>query len=177
MSIEVVEKYAKAVMSEFKGNELDQFLLNLKIISFAFENEKFSSIITSPLVGNKEKENLIQSLFKENQSQKFDNLLKLLSENKRLDLIPELFERVSSILRTSQNKFKGIIYSDEDLIKDQISKLESIFSKKFDANISLDFDKGDYSGIKVDLEELGVEISFSMDRLKRDMSEYILKAI
>lgn len=177
MSGAIVEKYAKAVMSEFKGKELDELLLDLKTISLAFKEDKFSSLINSPIVDTKDKEHLVMSLFSKKTSQKFENLLKLLSQNKRLNLIPDLFERVSSILRTSKNKFKGVIYSNEDLTKDQISKLESIFSKKFDADISLDFDKGDYSGVKVDLEELGVEISFSMDRLKHDMSDYILKAI
>ena len=37
--------------------------------------------------------------------------------------------------------------------------------------------KSDYNGIKIELDDLGVEASFSVDRLKAQMSEYILKAI
>ncbi|MBP5779262.1 MAG: F0F1 ATP synthase subunit delta, partial [Campylobacter sp.] len=33
------------------------------------------------------------------------------------------------------------------------------------------------NGVKIDVEDLGFEISFSIDRLKNKMSEYILKAI
>ena len=41
----------------------------------------------------------------------------------------------------------------------------------------LEVAKSDYNGIKIELEDLGVEASFSMDRLKAQMIEYILKAI
>ena len=35
----------------------------------------------------------------------------------------------------------------------------------------------DYDGIKVDIDGLGVEISFSKDRLKSQLIDHILKAV
>lgn len=55
--------------------------------------------------------------------------------------------------------------------------MEENFSKKFNSKIKLDGSKSDYNGVKVELDDLGVEVNFSIDRLKSQMSEYILKAI
>ena len=58
-----------------------------------------------------------------------------------------------------------------------MSALEDKFSKRFNASIKLDSQKSEYNGIKIELNDLGVEASFSVDRLKAQMSEHILKAI
>ena len=58
-----------------------------------------------------------------------------------------------------------------------VKDLEEKFGKKFDTTLSLSQNICDYDGIKVDIDGLGVEVSFSADRLKSNLSEYILKAI
>ena len=177
MSDVVVKRYTKALIEKFDKNELSALLENLKVVANAFGMEKFSSIINSPIVDKSIKDGLVFSLFEGKLDSKFENFLKLLSENKRLDLIPAILSNIQTKVASFSNEYNGIIYSSSDLSQDEIKKIEQIFSKKFDANINLKLNKGDYNGIKVDIEELGVEISFSIDRLKHDMSEYILKAI
>ena len=63
------------------------------------------------------------------------------------------------------------------LQKSKVKELETQISKKFNANIKLEPVIANYNGVKIDVEDLGFEISFSIDRLKNKMSEYILKAI
>lgn len=177
MSDIVVKRYAKAIIEKFEKNELETLLKNLKVISDAFKIDKFKSIINSPIVEQTKKNELIFSLFKEKIDIKFSNFLKLLSENKRFDLIPDILSNIETKVASFNNQYKGVIYSNDNLSLKEVQKIEEIFSKKFNANINLDFNKGDYNGIKVDIEELGVELSLSIDNLKQNMSEYILKAI
>ena len=89
------------------------------------------------------------------------------------NIVSELLAQKSKM----DNVFYGKIYGGSQISQAQISDLESSFSKRFNAKIILEPVKSDYNGIKIELDDLGVEASFSVDRLKAQMSEYILKAI
>jgi F-type H+-transporting ATPase subunit delta len=58
-----------------------------------------------------------------------------------------------------------------------VKSIEGEFSKKFDVKLSLSQNVCDYDGIKVDIDGLGVEISFSTERLRTQMIDHILKAV
>ena len=143
----IAKKYVKALVSDLSKDEFNNFTARLQEIANAFANEKFQNIIVSPNLKNSQKADFVLSLVGE-ADQKFVNFIKLLGENKRLDILPNI-----------------------------VSELESSFSKRFNAKIILEPVKSNYNGIKIELDDLGVEASFSVDRLKAQMSEYILKAI
>ncbi|EEU7529971.1 ATP F0F1 synthase subunit delta, partial [Campylobacter jejuni] len=50
-------------------------------------------------------------------------------------------------------------------------------NKKFDANIKLNNKISQDDSVKIGLEELGYELSFSMKALQNKLNEYILKII
>ena len=107
----------------------------------------------------------------------FANFIKLLGANKRLELIPAILNEMKIEQSLLENTYRGEVIGNFDLSADQLKALEENFSKKFDSKIKLDGSKSDYNGVKVELDDLGVEVNFSIDRLKSQMSEYILKAI
>ena len=100
-----------------------------------------------------------------------------MAKNRRINLIPQIFEGLRSKIAATNNEFHGKIYSSKAIEKSKIKELETQISKKFNANVKLEPVVTDYNGVKIDVEDLGFEISFSIDRLKNKMSEYILKAI
>ena len=73
--------------------------------------------------------------------------------------------------------FEGEVLSNFKITPAQIATLEENFGKKFNAKVKLHPSKNSYPGIKIALDDLGVEVSFSLERLKAQMSEHILKAI
>ncbi|HDX6294449.1 TPA: F0F1 ATP synthase subunit delta, partial [Campylobacter fetus subsp. venerealis] len=105
------------------------------------------------------------------------NFLLLLAERKRLGLIPEISKEFEYQQAVRDCKFSGLISGNFELSAAQKTELEERFSKKFGAKIEFENIKNNYNGIKIELDDLGVEVSFSIDRLKAQMSEYILKAI
>jgi F-type H+-transporting ATPase subunit delta len=58
-----------------------------------------------------------------------------------------------------------------------MQELSDGLSKKFDSKISLSYVKDDFNGIKVDVQDLGIEINFSKSRINSQMIEHIVKAI
>ncbi|MEH1011152.1 F0F1 ATP synthase subunit delta [Campylobacter concisus] len=111
------------------------------------------------------------------QNAKFANFIKLLGANKRLELIPAILNEMKIEQSLLENTYCGKVVGNFDLSAEQLKALEENFSKKFNSKIKLDGSKSDYNGVKVELDDLGVEVNFSIDRLKSQMSEYILKAI
>lgn len=172
----VAKKYVKAIMSDLSNNELEGFINSLSTIVNAFKIHKFRNIIISPSVKNDDKVDFILSL-SDDKNSKFVNFIKLLGENKRLELLPNIVDELITQKAKMDNVFHGKIYGNFDINQRQIEELENSFSKRFNAKIILQAVKNDYNGIKIELDDLGVEASLSIDRLKSQMTEYILKAI
>ena len=172
----VAKKYVKAILSDVKSNELNVFVENLSELAAAFASDKFKSIISLPTLKTSQKVEFVLSLVK-NQDAKFANFIKLLGANKRLELIPAILDEMKIEQSLLENTYRGEVVGNFDLSAEQLKALEENFSKKFNSKIKLDGSKSDYNGVKVELDDLGVEVNFSIDRLKSQMSEYILKAI
>jgi F-type H+-transporting ATPase subunit delta len=176
MSGAIAKKYVNALMASCTDGELAELMSTLTQLKEAFTIEKFNHIILSPDVTAGAKEELVLSLVP-GAAVKFNNFIKLLSSNDRLNLIPSIAKELKYQLALKNNTFEGKVSTNFALSKEQIATLEENFSKKFNAAIKLHAEKESYPGIKVELDDLGVEVSFSLERLKAQMTEHILKAI
>lgn len=172
----VAKRYVKALTSGRDNKTITAVSKNLNTISAAFADEKFNSIISSPEVSDSKKVELVTSLVKK-ADDTLTNLVKLLGEKRRLNLLPIIAKELDVQIAVLNNKYVGVVYTNQELSSDYVSSIEAQFSKKFDVNLSLSQDVCDYDGIKVDIDGLGVEISFSKERLKSQMIDHILKAV
>jgi len=80
-------------------------------------------------------------------------------------------------MANSTKTYAGVVYSDSSIDVKLIDDLSAGLSKKFNSTISLSSVKNDFNGIKVDVEDLGIEINFSKDRIDSQIIEHIIKAI
>jgi F-type H+-transporting ATPase subunit delta len=110
-------------------------------------------------------------------SDEIKNLIKLLANNKRLDIIPDIADELKQNISKLDNSYDGVIYTNKPLDDSEVEKISNQFAKKFDIKLSLTQNICDYDGIKVDIDGLGVDINFSKERLKSQMIEHILKAV
>ncbi len=172
----LAKKYVKALVDGRDLKLISNVSNDLEKISKVFENEKFSQIISSPEISNSEKVEFVISLFKKPDNV-LVNLIKLLAEKRRLNLLFDINEELKAQIAKLDNKYIGVVYTNQELSKDYVSSIETQFSKRFNVNLSLSQNVCDYDGIKVDIDGLGVEISFSKDRLKSQMIDHILKAV
>jgi len=173
MSNLIAKRYVKALIT---SDNINDTYNELAQIASAYSDEKFMSIISSSDIQSSAKVGLILS-FIENCSVVTRNLINLLDNNKRLNIIPDIVDELSRELSDINNTYTGIVYTNSELSSDKLSEMEASFSKKFDTNLTLTQNICDYDGIKVDIDGLGVEIGFSKDRLKSQMINHILKAV
>ena len=173
----VAKKYVKALVQTNRDIKfLKHITEDLNVIALAFDNSKFSSIISSVEVKSDKKVELVLSFFKK-PKKSVTNLVKLLALKKRLKILPDIVAELKKEIAIKENSYSGIIYTNNELSKQYIANMEKQFSKKFNIRLKLVQNICDYDGIKVDIEDLGVEIGFSKERLKAQMIEHILKAV
>lgn len=177
MSGEVVaKKYVKALISSVDLGELENFSIIFDSLSRAFKNKKFKDIILSPEIDNSKKESFLLSIVNSKNS-KIENLLKLIVKNGRSADIPEISKVLNHELAIKKNEFDGLLISNQKIDEDDLKDIEQKVSKKLGATIHLKSVVKDYNGLKVEIDDLGVEIALSTDRLKSQLVEHVLKAI
>ncbi len=172
----VAKRYVKALMKDRDNDSLNSIYGELKTVTSAYNDEKFLSIISSIDIKVEEKVNFVLSLL-EDGSQTIKNLIKLLGDKKRLDILPQIVSQLEKELAVLNNSYTGIVYTNKELSSSDMDKLNAQFTKKFNVNLELSQNVCDYDGIKVDIDGLGCEISFSKERLKLQMIDHILKAV
>ncbi len=176
MSGLVAKRYVKALLKDQDLNNASTIYNNIQSIAVAYNDEKFVSIVSSIEVPTSAKVELITS-FMENSNDNLNNLIKLLADNKRLNIIPDIASELKKEIAKLNNSYEGVVYTNVELSEGDLSSIQEKFAKKFDITLALTQNICDYDGIKVDIEDLGVEIGFSKERLKSQMIEHILKAI
>ncbi len=172
----IAKKYVKALFESADDTTIRKYYEDLQILNKVYSMEKMKNILLSPTISKNEKFDFIISLF-DNPDEKFKNFIKILVINDRTNLISPICDELRYELSLKDNKFIGHIISSSQIDKKNINSIEEKLSSKFNSKIVLQSVKSDYPGIKIEIEDLGVEISFSIDRLKAQMTEHILKAI
>ncbi len=172
----IAKKYVKALVESVDEKSLVLAYESLKNLIPAFNNKKFNNILSSSDVTSLKKGEFILSLLK-NPDVKLTNFIKLLSKNGRLNEIPTITKELKNQIAKLNNQFDGVVISNFEVNQSDMIDLEKSISKKLNTTIKLENKVSDYPGIKVEVESLGVEVSFSKDRLKAQMAEHILKTL
>ncbi|MEN4053460.1 MULTISPECIES: F0F1 ATP synthase subunit delta [Sulfurimonas] len=173
----IAKRYIKALKSDFDLETVQNISSVFDALADSFKDDKFVSIIGNPEVNAKVKSEILLEAVKPANSDKLNNLIKLLVENKRVSIIPAIAKELKKDIANTTKTYEGIIYSDSEIDTKVIDELGKGLSKKFNSTISFSFVKNDFNGIKVEVEGLGIEINFSKDRIDSQIINHIIKAI
>jgi len=173
----IAKRYIKPLIEVCGQDALENLSVVLNTVAESFKNDKFLHIMRASEVSNDAKTQLILDMVAPANSQVVNNLVKLLAENGRLPLIPTLATELSREIGRTKRSFKGRIYSVSVLDQASIDSIASDLGKKTGTTISLEFVPSNCDGIRVEVDDLNIEIDFSKSRLNSQLVEHILKAI
>ncbi|MEA3372579.1 MAG: F0F1 ATP synthase subunit delta [Campylobacterota bacterium] len=173
----IAKRYVKALQHSSSEADLENFSLLFSTLAAEFSNPKFDQIINSSDVSAAQKETLLLESVKSAQSDTINNFVKLLVENGRINIIPAVAKVLDKEIAKAKKSYSGVVYSNSDIDAGTITGLSAGLGKKVDASITLEFVKSDFDGIKVEVEDLGIEVNFSKSRINMQLIEHILKAI
>ncbi len=173
----IAKRYIKALKNSSDIDALKNMSEIFSVIAESFKDQKFLQIIKNPDISQKDKSDILLDAVKSVESKEVENLIKLLAEHNRLTIIPAIAEVIRKDLANTSKTYTGIVYSDSEIDAKVMTDLGNGLGNKFGSNISLEFVKNDFDGIKVDVEDLGIEINFSKTRINSQIIEHIVKAI
>jgi len=173
----IAKRYVQSLMATLDESSLDNTAELFVVLSTAFNDSKFLQIMCSNDIAVSVKTNLVLEMVASAQSTEINNLIKLLGENGRLQLIPAISSDLKRQIASKKRVYKGRVYSNSEIKQDSINSIAQDLGKKMDATISLQFVPSNSDGIRVVVDDLNVEIDFSKSRLNAQIVEHILKAI
>lgn len=173
----IAKRYVKAFKQDMDIVSLENAQEIFSTLAQSFNDVRFISIIKNPDVSKDQKKNLILDAVRSANSGEINNMIALLAEHNRLEVIPAIAEVLRKDVACAKKVYQGYVYSNGDIDNSVIYNLHLGLSKKYDSTIFLTFVKNDFDGIKVDVEDLGIEINFSKSRINNQIIEHIVKAI
>ena len=173
----IAKRYIKALKTSSDVESMSNITTVFSALAESFKDAKFIQVINNPNVQPAQKQEILLESVKSAKSNQIDNLIKLLVENKRINIIPAIAVELIKDVANSTKTYDGVISSNSDIDAKVVAELSGGLSKKFDSNITLTSIKNDFNGIKVEVEGLGIEINFSKDRIDSQLIEHIIKAI
>ncbi len=148
----------------------------LNVLTEAISSEEVMSTLTSPIIPSEQKTEMILSAISDDDNT-LVNFIKILGENKRLDLIPTISKVLNAELQKESNQYEGLVMSNEKLDKEDLSKLEKTLKKYTGSKIKLKQKKTDLDGVRVSIDDLGIEVNFSKQRVKEQLIDFIKKSL
>jgi len=173
----IAKKYVQALYKSLDMTALENALEIFEALSEALAQSDIAAVINAPQVSKEQRTQILLSAVEGAKSKEVENLLKLLVENARVALIGDIANGLKKIIADAKKSYSGVVYSDSTIEDEILTQLSEGLGKKFDSTISLSFVQSGFDGIKVDVEDLGVEISFSKARINKQIVEHILQAI
>jgi len=173
----IAKRYIKAIKNSSGIDSMEEIASIFSVLAESFKNDKFVNIIDNPNVASDDKLGILLDAVKSANSNEVNNLIKLIVENGRINIIPAMAEEMRKDMAHTTKTYQGLVYSDSQIDAKVMQELSDGLSKRFDSKITLDFIKDDFDGIKVNVEDLGVEVNFSKTRINTQIIEHIVKAI
>ncbi|UPT77010.1 F0F1 ATP synthase subunit delta [Sulfurovum sp. XGS-02] len=170
----IAKRYAKALSSVSK--DLPGVLEVLNVLSEVVSSTEIKSTLTSPIISSEDKTAMILSSLGESDAT-LVNFIKILGENGRLDLLPIITKVLNSDQQKASNSYEGVLKSASSLDEAAVANLEETLKKYTGSMIKLTQEKSDFDGVRVSVDDLGIEVNFSKQRVKEQLIDFIKKSL
>ena len=170
----IAKRYAQALSSVSK--DLPGILDVLNVLSEVVSSSEIKSTLTSPIISSENKTAMILSALSDDDTTLI-NFIKILGENGRLDLIPAITKVLNSDQQRVSNEYEGVLKSASSLDEAALANLEETLKKYTGSTIKLTQEKSDLDGVRVSVDDLGIEVNFSKQRVKEQLIDFIKKSL
>jgi F-type H+-transporting ATPase subunit delta len=172
----IAKRYVQALLSVAGEDEKSVYIKAMNSIGSTFDDPKVMMMIESPIVSVAVKVDAVLSALGKGADQKLVNFIKILGEKKRLSLIPVIAAELNAQMQKESNSYEGSVKSKETLDDDAISELEETLKRYTGSVIKLNQQESDLDGLRVSVDDLGIEVNFSKERVKEQLIDFIMKS-
>ena len=130
--------YANAVYDlAHEASALDSWGDALANLAAVIADTQMSEMLDSPELGKKQKGELIVQVLGDKLTDKQQNLVKLMAENGRLKLMPDVLEQFEVARAKAENKVEAEVVSAFELSAEQTSELVNTLKNKLGCDVTL----------------------------------------
>ena len=130
--------YANAVYDTAKeSNTLDSWSDALANLAAVVSDDQLSELLDNPGTGKSEKGELVLQILGDSLNQQQQNLVKLMAENGRLKIMPDVVEQFEVERAKAENKIEAEVISAFELTAEQTSELVNTLKNKLGKDITL----------------------------------------
>ena len=173
----IAKRYVNALVGSTDKNQRADFSKILLEMTEAFSDAIVVEKLSSPLIANEVKTSMVVESLGD-VDEKLVNFIKIIGENGRLDLLPTIAKVLKQSIQAETNKYEGIVVSSTKLKAEELKELQASLSTYTNgANVKLTQEVSDIEGIKVSVEDLGIEVNFSKQRVKEQLIDFITKSL
>jgi len=173
----IANRYVNALVDITSNEQRVDFSLVLSTIATLFSDAKIAERLTSPLITSEQKTSFVLNGLGEDCDVKLQNFIKIIGENGRLDLIPAIAKKLNQAIQKETNEYEGVVTSSNTLGDAELAELEASLKKYTGSTIKLTQAQSELDGIKVSVEDLGIEVNFSKQRVKEQLIDFITKSL
>ncbi|RUM68031.1 MAG: ATP synthase F1 subunit delta [Sulfurovum sp.] len=173
----IANRYVNALVDVTSSEQRAEFSNVLSNIAKLFDDAKILESLTSPLIKAEQKTSFILDGLGKECDLKLQNFIKIIGENGRLDLLPVISKKLHQAIQKESNNYEGIVLSSSTLPDSEIANLEASLKTYTGSTIKLTQKESDLDGIKVSVEDLGIEVNFSKQRVKEQLIDFITKSL
>lgn len=171
----IAKRYVQALSAVSKDITADAALLST--LSEVICDKEVMTALRSPIITDEKKTGMVLKSLGESANAAMTNFIKILGENKRLDLIPVVSKVLNKELQKVSNQYEGLVKSAHPLDEAALVDMEDTLQKYTGATIKLAQEKSDLDGLRVTVEDLGIEVNFSKQRVKEQLIDFIKKSL
>lgn len=170
----IARPYAEAIFDlADQSNSLDQWSDMLSLLDLLVSDSQVAKLIDNPDMGKERLEGMLLDIAGDNLNSEGINLLKLLIENKRLPIVPEITRHFDLLKSSRQGSIDVTITAAYAVNKTQEKKLASVLKEKLgrDVVISTEKDSSLIGGVKIRAGDLVIDGSIR-NKLSRLATEF-----
>lgn len=172
----IAKKYTQALIDS--GIDLESMLSVLKGFELVLKDKKSADIIASPFINKAQKKAFVlESVAKIDSDKKITNFFALLAEADRILLIPYISHELQKRLLAQKKEYAATLTSKEELDSTTLNKIVESLAKKLGVKLSIKQELSAVDGIKLSVDDLGIEVAFSKERFSSDLKHHILQAL
>ena len=173
----IANRYVNALVDMTSAEQRTEFSEVLSAIAGLFSDESVAEMLTSPLVSAEQKTSFVLDGLGEGSDVKLQNFIKIIGENGRLDLLPTIAKKLNQAIQKETNEYEGVVTSSNTLGDAELAELETSLKTYTGSTIKLTQVQSDLDGIKVSVDDLGIEVNFSKQRVKEQLIDFITKSL
>lgn len=172
----ISKKYTKALIASQDDKGLLESYEALSNIGMALTTPKLQDILGAKEITNEQKAKLLIEI-SGSDNVKLSNFIHLLLKTKRVDIAMSVAEEIRKFLAAKSGKARGVAVASFYVEESDLSQIAVALGAKLQREIELSFYKTDssrFNGIKVEIDDLGVEVEINKDALKNSIITHIL---